>query len=372
MLPVHIFRLTAKHGKREPFLDELVPVDTGCDGRDQALGNVGLSRFSSDLGFLLISQLDDVFVTKSLQVVHFDNCLEDREAVLDVGEVVVSVDVDAMDLDLVAGARYIDQIVKHKDLLLAGHSARWHSSWGLLDGQFLIVTVNSLNFVDGVWATHLTDDTGSKAFASLHWISIENGTFLVTALASEVHLCILREHLGAFGDDATELNEGVEMHLAQFSEFVLDRQICDSDVDAGEKLLVVGVDFLHDLAGYSVEDGQHVRRFLCKPNGHCWLLVGQVREVDFKGLLVVAAHFGDAVLINVNALSSIAPQEGTKGLLNECNDFFLLDPLGQLALHLTIVIYICHVAELISLFIGVLSIVQQGCTSSCSVLIVSG
>ena len=291
---------------------------------------------------------------------------------LDVGEVVISVDVDAMNLDLVAGARYIHQIMEHKHFLLAGHSTGWHSSWGLLDGQFLIVTVNSLDFVNGVWAAHLTDYAGSKAFASLHWISIENGTFLVTALAPEVHLSVLREHLCSFSDDATELDQRIQMNLAQFSEFILDRQVCDSDVDALEELLVVGVDLLDNLTGNSVEDGQHVRRFLCKPNGHGWLLVGQIREVDFKGLLVVAAHFGDAVLINVYTLSGVAPQEGAKGLLNECNHFLLLDPLCQLALHLAVVIYISHVAQLIPLFIRILCIVQQGCSSSCRELVVTG
>lgn len=162
------------------------------------------------------------------------------------------------------------------------------------------------------------------------------------------------------------------MNLAQFPEFVLDRQICDSDVDALEELLVVGVDLLDNFTGNSVEDGEHVRRFLSKPDGHGWLLIGQVREVDFEGLLVVAAHFGDAVLINVYTLSGVAPQEGAKGLLNECNHFLLLDPLCQLALHLAVVIYISHVAQLIPLVIRILCIVQQGCSSSCRELVVTG
>lgn len=112
--------------------------------------------------------------------------------------------------------------------------------------------------------------------------------------------------------------------------------------------------------------------FLCKPNGHGWLLVGQVREVDFKGLLVVAAHFCDAVLINVYAFSSVAPQEGAKGLLDESNYFLLLDPLCQLALDLAVVIYICHVAQLIPFFIRIFRIIQQCCSSSFSELVVTG
>ena len=291
---------------------------------------------------------------------------------LDVGKVVVSVDVDAMDLDLVAGARHIHQIMKHKDLLLAGDSTGWNSSWSLLDRQFLIVSVDSLHFVDGVRPAHLTDYAGSKALACLHRVRIIDGTFLITTLAPEVHLSVLREHLCSFSDDATELDQCIQMNLAQFSEFILDRQVCDSNVDALEELLVVGVDLLDNLTGNSVEDGQHVRRFFCKPNGHGWLLVGQIREVDFKGLLVVAAHFGDAVLINVYTLSGVAPQEGAKGLLNECNHFLLLDPLCQLALHLAVVIYISHVAQLIPLVIRILCIVQQGCSSSCRELVVTG
>ena len=159
------------------------------------------------------------------------------------------------------------------------------------------------------------------------------------------------------------------MNLAQFPEFVLDRQICDSDVDALEELLVVGVDLLDNFTGNSVEDGEHVRRFLSKPDGHRWLLIGQVREVDFEGLLVVAAHFRDAVFINMYTFSSVAPQEGAKGLLNERNNFFLLDPLCQFALHLAVVIYISQVAQLVLLFIRILCITQHGLSSSCELVI---
>lgn len=175
------------------------------------------------------------------------------------------------------------------------------------------------------------------------------------------------------------------MDLAQFSQFVLDGQLADADVDLLMELLgVVWVDFLDDLACYSVQDGEHMSWFLSKPNGKSRLLRCEVGKFDLEGLLVLSAHFSDAVLVDVHTVIGKRPEERSEGLLNEDDDFFLLDPLSQWLLGLTIVVHVLHVAHAVwvlgvlwaahhasvdspgfVLFSGELFIVDQGCWNSC-------
>jgi len=108
--------------------------------------------------------------------------------------------------------------------------------------------------------------------------------------------------LSSFCDDTTELNEGVEVHLAQFSQFVFNREVIHSNEDLAVLFMVVWIDLRHDFCGDSVQDRQHVHRLFSKPNCKRWLLGSQVGEVNFEGLLVVLAHVLDAVFVNVHAL----------------------------------------------------------------------
>ena len=109
--------------------------------------------------FLLISELDHVLVSEATEVVHFDDGLEDWESVLDVSEVVISVDVDAVDLDFVTRAGDVDKIVQDEDLFLARDTARRDCAWSLLDRELLIVAIDRLGFLDGVGASCLAHDT---------------------------------------------------------------------------------------------------------------------------------------------------------------------------------------------------------------------
>ena len=128
---------------------------------------------------------------------------------LDVREVVIAVDVDSMDLNLVARAGYIDQIVKDKDFFLAGNTAGWHSAWRLLDGQLLVVAVDSLDVVDSVGTIGMADNALSERLACLVRVSVIDGALHIATLAPEVHLSILREHLSALRDDTLEFNQGI-------------------------------------------------------------------------------------------------------------------------------------------------------------------
>lgn len=76
-----------------------------------------------------------------------------------------------------------------------------------------------------------------------------------------------------------------------------------------ELLCIVRVDFLDDLTCYSVEDWEHVSGLLREPDGKSRLLGCKVGKFDLKGLLVLSAHFSDAVFIDVNSMISKRPEE---------------------------------------------------------------
>ena len=171
---------------------------------------------------------------------------------LDVSEIVVPVDVNTVDLHLVARAGDIDQVVKDEDFFLARNAARRHRTWSLLNGQLLIVAVDSLDLIYGVWAASMAHDTLGQALLGLLWVRVEDGSLDITALAAEVHASVLWEYMGALGHDTAESDKSIQMDLAQLSELVLDWELADSYVDLLVEVSVVWVNFLDDLACHSV------------------------------------------------------------------------------------------------------------------------
>jgi len=302
---------------------------------------------------LLVSELNHIFIAKALQVVHFDDSLKDGEAMLDVREVVIPVDVDSMNLDLITGASDVDQVVKDEDFFLAGDTARGHCAWCLLNCQLLIVAIQRLHLIYLVWATLVAHDTlGQTRFCCI-WVSIEDGSLEVTTLAAEVHLGVLWEDLRALGHDSAELDEGVQMNLAQFSDLVLNGQLCDSHKDLLMVVDVVWVDLLHDLTCDRVQDRDHVSWLFGKPNGKIGRFRSQFSKVDLERLLVLAAHVLDAVLIDMNAFFGEASQELLEGPLDERDDLLFLDPLGQGLFSLTVVVDHLHVSKVTLFVVGI-------------------
>ena len=76
-----------------------------------------------------------------------------------------------------------------------------------------------------------------------------------------------------------------------------------------ELLCIVRVDFLDDLACHSVEDWEHLSGLLSEPDGKSRLLGSKVGKFDLKGLLVLSAHFSDAVFIDVDSVISKRSEE---------------------------------------------------------------
>ncbi len=204
----------------------------------------------------------------ALKVVDFNDGLENGEAVLDVRKVIISVDVDTVNLYLVTWAGDINKIMEDKDFLLSWDTAGWDSTWGLLNGQLLIVSVDCLDLIDSERTVSLAHNTATESFSGLIWITLINGSLSVTALAFEEHFGVLGENCSALRDHTLKLDKSVEMHLSQLSELVFNGQFVDAHINLLMELLcVIWVDFLDDLIRDLVQDREHVSWLFCKPNG---------------------------------------------------------------------------------------------------------
>jgi hypothetical protein len=58
-------------------------------------------------------------------------------------------------------------------------------------------------------------------------------------------------------------------------------------------VVIVRVDFSHDVCCDLVENGQHACRLFGHPNSESRLFLGQMREIYLDGLSVVLAHLLD-------------------------------------------------------------------------------
>lgn len=53
----------------------------------------------------------------------------------------------ACDLDLLAGAGAVDEVMQHDDLLVAGQATGGHAAGAFLEGQLLVVAVDGLGHI---------------------------------------------------------------------------------------------------------------------------------------------------------------------------------------------------------------------------------
>ena len=155
---------------------------------------------------LLVRELHYILVSLALKVVDFDDCLENGETVLDVREVIVPIDVNAVNLDLITWTGDIHKIMKDKDFLLSRDTARWDSAWGLLNGQLLVVAIDCLDLIDCEGSISLAHNTTTKSLSGFIWIGLINGSLSVTALAFEEHFGVLGENRSALGDHTLKLD----------------------------------------------------------------------------------------------------------------------------------------------------------------------
>jgi len=247
VLSSNIFGFSAKHGESKAFLDELMAIDGWSHGVDDPFADVGLPREVSDLVLVLVRQLEHLLVPKTFHQVCLDDRLEHREAVLYIRKVVKSVDVDASDLNLITGPGTVDQVIEQVHFLLSGDSPWGDRPWRLLDGHFLIVPVESFLLIHRERPITMALDALPNVESSLILGVVVEGTLDVSTLTSEVDLELLWEHSSSFGDDPSDLDEGVEMDLAEVSQLVFHWQILDPHKDLVVDVVVLRVQLNGDV-----------------------------------------------------------------------------------------------------------------------------
>ena len=180
---------------------------------------------------VLVSELDNVPVTGALYVVGFYVRLEHGEAVAHIGGVVEVHHVDTRDFYFVTWCGTVNQIISNVDFFLAGDTTRRYAARSLLHGKLLIVPVYRRVLIESVRTLSSAANALSKELTSLILGAVEHGSLDIATSAAEVHLLELRFHTCALRDNAFELDQRVQVHLAQVTQLVLDRQISDSYED---------------------------------------------------------------------------------------------------------------------------------------------
>lgn len=146
-----------------------------------------------DLLLVVVSELNDVLVAESSQVVGLNDGLEDGESVLNVSEVVEPVDVNTGDFDFISGSGNIDEVMHDNDLFLSWYTSSGNRTWGLLDSQLLEVAVESPELVRLTRsAGSLANDTRSEVLLAIVDVLNEDGSLDISALTFVVGFMELR------------------------------------------------------------------------------------------------------------------------------------------------------------------------------------
>lgn len=171
-------------------------------------------------------------------------------------------------------------------------------------------------------------------------VTVEAWSLEVATFASEENLLILREHTSSLRYDTSKFNQSVQVDLAKLAELVLDWETANSDKDLVVDEVVLRVDFADDVTCDLIQNWEHLLWLFCKPDCERWLLAGQVSEVDLEGLPVPLAHGLDAVFVHGLAGAAVSErlEEGLELSADEVDHFLLLDPLGEWALRVRVVV----------------------------------
>lgn len=325
---VNILSFSTEHSDGKGLFDKLVSVDRGGDRHEDVVGDVRSLGVLADLFFVLVSQVNDIFVTETFKVVNFNVGLEDWEAMTHVREVIKSVDVDSCNFNFISRSGSVNEVVKDVDFLLAGHTTWRDTSRSLLYSNLLVVTVDSLLLVEFIRAESLADNALAQELFGLISRAVESRSFQVTTLTPEVHFLKLREDTRSLGDYTSELNQGVQMDLTQVTELVLNREVSHSHENVIVDLVVVGVDFEDGVHGDFIQNWEHEGGLFSQPDSKGRLLSGQVSEVDFNALLVVFTHLVNPGFVHFSLVVVLeCAQESTELSADECIHFFSRNPL---------------------------------------------
>ena len=147
------------------------------------------------------------------------------------------------------------------------------------------------------------------------------------------HLLELREHPRAPRDDARDLDQAVQVRLADVADLVQDGELGDADVDVARDALVRGVELERLLLGDVVEDAEHVRGRVRDPDREHGLALGEVEVGHLDALAVADAHLADALAVDelVGTLRGELAEETTELFANLRLGALARDPLAKRA-----------------------------------------
>ena len=93
------------------------------------------------------------------------------------------------------------------------HSPRRYSPWSLLHSQFLIIPVHSLLLINPKRSFRLTNNTVTK-IGLVVIILVDGSLLLTTSITDKVNSLQLGKDLASSGDNASDFDHCVEIHLS--------------------------------------------------------------------------------------------------------------------------------------------------------------
>jgi GAF domain-containing protein len=160
-------------------------------------------------------------------------------------------------------------------------------------------------------------------------VMVERTFDIGTLGASEEDGLHFREHGRSLGDHASDLDQGIQVHLSEVSKFILHRQATDSYVNSIVSFMVIRVDLSSDLPSHLIEQVKHDSRFFSQPDCNGGVFATQVWEIDLQALFVISAHLVDPLLIDIVPLVILeVPQEEVELPVDLSNHIGFGEPLG--------------------------------------------
>lgn len=192
-------------------------VDTWSNRFKNLLSNSWLLWKFSNLCLVLISKLNNLFISKSMNVISLNNSWKNWESMLNISSIIESIDKNTCNFNFVSRSGAINKIVEDIYLFLSWYSSWWNWAWSLLNCPFLVISVDTHKFFGLVLLT-LANNTSSKEL--LHIILLIVHEWTLDILASETSIVrdfFLWENASSLGDDSSNFNESIKMDLSQIS-----------------------------------------------------------------------------------------------------------------------------------------------------------
>ena len=118
-------------------------VNTWCNRVEYVLSNILFLRQFSDGLLIFVSEFYNLFITKSFNIVSFNNCFEDWESMLYISKIIKLIDVNSSDFYFISRPCRINQIKLNNNFFLSWNSSRRSRARCFLYCPFLIIAIQA-------------------------------------------------------------------------------------------------------------------------------------------------------------------------------------------------------------------------------------